>query len=59
VVYRRLDTSGRSGDIAAMYSYLEHTGYQVNIEGLRARFSEVRWTSFAGWARSAVAERLG
>lgn len=37
-----------------MYRYLERTGYQVDIAGLRARFPEVAWTSFAGW----VAQRL-
>jgi uncharacterized protein YbjT (DUF2867 family) len=58
VGYRQLDTSAQSGDIAAMYSYLEQTGYQVDVDRLRARFPEVRWTSFAGWSRSAFAERL-
>lgn len=57
VSYRQLDTSGSSGDIVAMYRYLEHTGYQVDIAGLRERFPEVRWTSFAEWARAGMRER--
>lgn len=50
VTFEPIDLAGRGGDIAAMYRYLEHTGYQVDLAGLREQFPEVPWTSFARWA---------
>lgn len=57
VDYRQVDFDTRSSDIAAMYRYLEQTGYQVDIARLRSEFSEVRWTSFADWARQRLTSR--
>jgi uncharacterized protein YbjT (DUF2867 family) len=37
-------------DMFAMYSFLEGTGYQVDLEALRAQFPTVPWTSYAAWA---------
>lgn len=57
VRYRRIsveEIAERSGDLATMYRFLEQTGYQVDLEALRGRFPEVRWTSFAAWAREAM-----
>ena len=51
VDYRQIDFDTRNSDIAAMYRYLEQTGYQVDIPTLHSRFSEVQWTSFTDWAR--------
>jgi uncharacterized protein YbjT (DUF2867 family) len=51
VTFEPIDLAGRGGDIAAMYRYLEHTGYQVDIARLREQFPEVPWTSFARWAQ--------
>jgi uncharacterized protein YbjT (DUF2867 family) len=51
VTFEPIDLAGRGGDIAAMYRYLEHTGYQVDITRLREQFPEVPWTSFARWAQ--------
>jgi hypothetical protein len=45
------DVAARSADLAAMYRFLEQTGYQIDIDVLRGRFPEVRWTSFADWTR--------
>lgn len=42
----------RNEDLAAMYTFLERTGYQVDIPALRSRFPDVAWTSFAAWARA-------
>jgi uncharacterized protein YbjT (DUF2867 family) len=57
VAFEPIDLAGRGGDIAAMYRYLEHTGYHVDIAGLRARFPEVPWTSFERWATLGAAAR--
>ena len=43
----------RSTDLAAMYRFLEDIGYQVDISGLRGRFPEVPWTTFADCETSA------
>jgi hypothetical protein len=56
VDYRQIgveDVAARSADIAAMYGFLERTGYQVDITAVRDQFPEVAWTSFAAWAASA------
>jgi uncharacterized protein YbjT (DUF2867 family) len=55
VRYEPLDPGGRTGDVAAMYRYLDHTGYQVDIAALRERFPEVAWTSFAHWVEQQLA----
>jgi uncharacterized protein YbjT (DUF2867 family) len=57
VGYQQVDLAARSGDIAAMYRYLEQTGYQVNIGDLRSRFPEVAWTSFADWTQQRINAR--
>jgi uncharacterized protein YbjT (DUF2867 family) len=54
VGYQQVDLAARSGDIAAMYRYLEQTGYQVNIGDLRSLFPEVAWTSFAQWTHQRI-----
>jgi uncharacterized protein YbjT (DUF2867 family) len=53
----QLALAARSGDIAAMYRYLEQTGYQVNISDLHRRFPEVAWTSFADWTQQRITAR--
>jgi uncharacterized protein YbjT (DUF2867 family) len=50
VTFEPIDLDERGGDIAAMYRYLEDTGYQVDIPGLHEQFPEVPWMSFARWA---------
>jgi uncharacterized protein YbjT (DUF2867 family) len=60
VAYRQIgleEVAARSPDLAAMYGFLERTGYQVDVGGLRDQFPEVAWTSFAAWADSAAAAR--
>jgi uncharacterized protein YbjT (DUF2867 family) len=57
VGYQQVDLAARSGDIAAMYRYLEQTGYQVDISELRSRFPEVAWTSFADWTQQRITAR--
>jgi uncharacterized protein YbjT (DUF2867 family) len=51
VTFEPIGLGRRGGDIASMYRYLEHTGYQVDIAGLREQFPEVPWRRFARWAR--------
>lgn len=53
VPYRELplaEVEARSADLGAMYRFLADGGYQVDLVDLRALL-EVRWTSFADWAR--------
>jgi uncharacterized protein YbjT (DUF2867 family) len=40
-----------TGDMGAMYAFLAHTGYRVDIPALREEFRDVRWHSFSEWAR--------
>jgi uncharacterized protein YbjT (DUF2867 family) len=40
----------RSEDLAAMYEFLAHEGYGIDVEALRDRYPEVPWTSFHDWA---------
>jgi uncharacterized protein YbjT (DUF2867 family) len=40
----------RNPDLAAMYSFLAHDGYRVDVDALKQRYSEIRWQSFAEWA---------
>lgn len=52
VRYRRVDleqVAERSADLAAMYRFLEQTGYDVDLDALRGRFPELAWTSFVDW----------
>jgi uncharacterized protein YbjT (DUF2867 family) len=60
VRYRQLDlevVAARSADLASMYSFLAQEGYQVDIEGIRARFPDVGWTSFGDWATERLRTR--
>jgi uncharacterized protein YbjT (DUF2867 family) len=41
----------RSADLALMYEFLASEGYGIDVPALRERYPEVRWTSFAAWAR--------
>ena len=57
VRYRKIgldEVAARSGDLAAMYRFLERIGYQVDIGALRDRFPEVSWTSYATWTRASL-----
>ncbi|WP_225810090.1 NmrA/HSCARG family protein [Streptomyces spinosus] len=40
-------------DMHAMWAFLNGPGYRVDIPALHAAHPEVRWTSFADWARRA------
>lgn len=57
VRYRKIgldEVAARSGDLAAMYRFLERIGYQVDIGALLDRFPEVSWTSYATWTRASL-----
>jgi uncharacterized protein YbjT (DUF2867 family) len=41
--------AARSKDLAAMYRFLNGTGYQVNIAAIKATFPDVDWTTFSDW----------
>ena len=41
----------QSEDAALMFEWFERVGYDVDIGALRKEFPEVRWHSFADWAR--------
>lgn len=45
------DLGPPTSDMAAMYAFLAHTGYHVDLAALRGEFGEVRWHSFPEWAR--------
>jgi hypothetical protein len=36
--------------LSALFQWLDRTGHDVDIEGLRREYSEVGWHSFAEWA---------
>lgn len=38
--------------LRALFSWLEHTGHDVDIAELRRRYPEVGWHSYASWLRS-------
>jgi uncharacterized protein YbjT (DUF2867 family) len=40
----------RSPDLAALYAFLANDGYGIDVPALRARYPEVAWKTFAGWA---------
>ncbi|MGO9487985.1 MAG: NmrA/HSCARG family protein, partial [Solirubrobacteraceae bacterium] len=44
------ELASRSSDLAAMYRFLERTGYGVDLPALRAGYPETRWKSFQEWA---------
>ncbi len=39
-------------DGVRMYEYFEKVGYDVSLTSLQREFSEVRWHTFEGWART-------
>ncbi|WFP62140.1 NmrA family NAD(P)-binding protein [Mesorhizobium sp. WSM4904] len=42
----------QSEDAAAMFEWFDRIGYDVDIAALRKHFPEVRWHSFADWAKA-------
>ncbi|MDX8517003.1 NmrA/HSCARG family protein [Mesorhizobium dulcispinae] len=42
----------QSEDAAAMFEWFDRVGYDVDIAALRKDFPEVRWHSFADWAKA-------
>lgn len=42
----------QSEDAALMFEWFDRVGYDVDITALRKDFAEVRWHSFADWARA-------
>ncbi|MEU2622038.1 NmrA/HSCARG family protein [Streptomyces sp. NPDC007157] len=48
----QLDEIGND-DMRAMWAFLRSVGYGVDLPSLHADHPELRWTSFADWARSA------
>ena len=42
----------QSEDVALMFEWFDRVGYDADIVALRRDFSEVRWHSFADWARA-------
>jgi uncharacterized protein YbjT (DUF2867 family) len=41
----------QSKDAALMFEWFDRVGYDTDIAAFRRDFSEVRWHSFADWAR--------
>jgi uncharacterized protein YbjT (DUF2867 family) len=41
----------QSEDVALMFEWFDRVGYDADIAALHKNFSEVRWHSFADWAR--------
>ena len=41
----------QSEDVACMFEWFDRVGYDADIAALRRDFSDVRWHSFADWAR--------
>jgi uncharacterized protein YbjT (DUF2867 family) len=46
-----------SPGLRALFSWLEHTGHNVDIGELRRRYPKIRWHDYADWLRS-VRSRL-
>lgn len=44
------EVRARSADLAAMFTFLADTGYQVDLPALHRAHPDVGWTSFADWA---------
>jgi uncharacterized protein YbjT (DUF2867 family) len=42
----------QSEDAALMFEWFDRVGYDADIAALRRDFPEVRWHSFADWARA-------
>jgi uncharacterized protein YbjT (DUF2867 family) len=42
-----------SADMAAMWNFLNETGYQVDISALHHDYPDIPWTSFSSWAQHA------
>jgi len=42
----------QSEDAALMFEWFDRVGYDVDIAALHSQFPEVRWHSFADWARA-------
>src|SRR4029077_15487777 len=42
----------QSEDVAVMFEWFDRVGADADIAALRRDFSEVRWHSFADWARA-------
>ena len=40
--------------LSAVFKWLDRTGHDVDIEGLRREYSEVGWHSFGEWAGGAL-----
>ncbi len=40
-----------SADMAAMWEFLNGTGYQVDIAALHRDYPDIAWTAFSSWAR--------
>ena len=49
----------QSEDAALMFEWFDRVGYDVDIAALRRDFPEVRWHSFADWARAFDWSALG
>ncbi|MCM3688694.1 NmrA/HSCARG family protein [Kocuria rosea] len=47
-----------SSDMKAMWKFLQHTGYQVNLPRLHANPPHLPWTSFRDWAANAFRHKL-
>jgi uncharacterized protein YbjT (DUF2867 family) len=44
------EVAQRNPDLAAMYTFLAHTGYGIDVSAVRARYPEVAWSRFDDWA---------
>ncbi|MEU9992541.1 NmrA family NAD(P)-binding protein [Streptomyces sp. NPDC048045] len=53
----QLDEIGND-DMRAMWAFLRSVGYGVDLSALHAAHPELRWTSFADWARSTFSTAL-
>ena len=42
----------QSEDVALMFEWFDRVGYDVDVAALRRNFPEVRWHSFADWAKA-------
>jgi hypothetical protein len=46
-----------SADMAAMWDFLNQTGYQVDVAALHRQYPEIPWTSFSSWAQRTFDKR--
>jgi uncharacterized protein YbjT (DUF2867 family) len=49
---RQLTASELGPGLQALFAWLEHTGHDVDMSSLHARYPEVRWHSYGAWLRS-------